>query len=326
MLLHRKPNDPKMVYLDQFQWINLSLAYHQKSGGKQFAAALEDVQEAVEQNQARFPLSDSHVTETMKHGNLERRQRLARVMAEVSQGWSIAPLHIVTPQELLPELSKAFNKPVVLTPTVVFGQGIEFAFGAPLRVPVLLKLLNSLEPAKRQKGIELLAFLLSHPDENTRKPNIDKYNTTMNEIAQSFEEVRGAVQGRDRDLRQRAYLARQIYDDLKDRQNEFHEALAQLGLTFEDFLNLGRDGIENFYKEIPTLHAFTTLKARRNDQFSETYTANDLNDLSFLSVAIPYCDIVVTEEQWVIFAKDKGLDQLYNTVLISKLEELSDYL
>src|SRR6266702_2905312 len=115
-----------MVYLDQFQWINLSLAYHQRSGGKRFAAAFEDVQEAVEQNQARFPLSDSHVTETMKHGNLESRQRLARVMAEVSQGWSIAPLHIVTPQELMPELSKAFNKSVVLTPPVVFGQGIEF--------------------------------------------------------------------------------------------------------------------------------------------------------------------------------------------------------
>ncbi len=160
MFLHRKPNDPKMVYLDQFQWINLSKAYYQRSDWKRFAAALEDVREAVAQKRARFPLSDSHVTETMKHGDLKRRQRLALVMAEISQGWSIAPLHTVTPQELLPELAKTFHKPPILTPPIVFGQGIEFAFGAQLRVPEFLKLLNSSDPWKRQKGIRLLASLL----------------------------------------------------------------------------------------------------------------------------------------------------------------------
>lgn len=98
MFLHRKPNDPKMVYLDQFQWINLSKAYYQRSDWKRFAAALEDVREAVAQKRAGFPLSDSHVTEMMKHGDLKRRQRLALVMAEISQGWSIAPLHTVTPR------------------------------------------------------------------------------------------------------------------------------------------------------------------------------------------------------------------------------------
>ena len=159
-----------------------------------------------------------------------------------------------------------------------------------------------------------------------RKPAIDKYNTTMNEIAQSFDNVRDAVKGRDRDLRQRAYLARQVYEDLKDLQNDFHQELAQLGLTFEDFLDLGKHGIEKFYEEAPSLHVFTTLKARKNNQFSETYTANDLNDISFLSVAVPYCDIVVTEEQWVRFTKEKKLDQKYNTVMISKLKELSNYL
>ena len=162
MLLHQKPNTPKMIYLDQFQWINISLAYYQNPRGTQFTQVLQLLQSALDRKLVRFPISDSHIIETMKNGDIARRKRLAHVMAELSQGWTIAPLQAVTPQELNPALSIAFHKPIVFTSPVVFGQGIEFALGAPIHAPRLIQLLNSSDERKKNWGIRIFEMLLAN--------------------------------------------------------------------------------------------------------------------------------------------------------------------
>src|ERR1700736_3455317 len=91
MLMHPKPNTPLTVYLDQMQWIYLGRAYHQQLGGAGYEITLKKVQNAVKHKTVRFPLSDVHVLETMKRGDKSQRQRLAQVMAELSEGWAIAP-------------------------------------------------------------------------------------------------------------------------------------------------------------------------------------------------------------------------------------------
>jgi hypothetical protein len=100
MLMHQKPNTPLMVYLDQNKWIDLGLAYHQHPRGACFATTLRKVQNAVKQKAARFPFSSIHVLEMMKMGDISRRQRLAQVIAEFSEGWTIAQQEKVSPSEL----------------------------------------------------------------------------------------------------------------------------------------------------------------------------------------------------------------------------------
>jgi hypothetical protein len=53
---------------------------------------------------------------------------------------------------------------------------------------------------------------------------------------------------------------------------------------------------------------------------------NDLTDLLFLAVAIPYCDIVVTERFWADIARRTTLLETYSTVVLTNLAELPDYL
>src|SRR5579864_2841188 len=115
MLIHRKPNLPLTVYLDQMQWINLGRAYHQRPDGAPFEAALKKVQNGVQKKTARFPFSSVHVLETMKMGDMSRRQRLAQVIAEISEGWTIAQWEKVNPVELSMSVPKAFNKPPLNT-------------------------------------------------------------------------------------------------------------------------------------------------------------------------------------------------------------------
>ena len=47
-----------------------------------------------------------------------------------------------------------------------------------------------------------------------------------------------------------------------------------------------------------------------------------LLNVAYLSKAIPYCDIVVTEKKWVSLAKHAKLDKLYDTILLSKVDDL----
>jgi len=49
---------------------------------------------------------------------------------------------------------------------------------------------------------------------------------------------------------------------------------------------------------------------------------SDLWDMA-LSIAIPYCDIVVTERSWCGIAKDAGLDELYGTSIVHRPYDLA---
>ena len=43
-------------------------------------------------------------------------------------------------------------------------------------------------------------------------------------------------------------------------------------------------------------------------------------------MAIPYCDIVVTEKMWTDIAKKERLDKIYNTSILNSLKDLSKIL
>ena len=47
-----------------------------------------------------------------------------------------------------------------------------------------------------------------------------------------------------------------------------------------------------------------------------------MNDMDALTRAIVYCDIVVTERQWVDLVRRGRLDAKYDTIVISDLREL----
>ncbi len=327
MLIHRKPNEPLAVYIDQMQWINLGRAYHQRPDGASFEAALKKIQNAVQKKTARIPFSREHVLETMKMGDAARRQRLAQVIAELSEGWTIAPWEKVNPVELTMSVPKAFNKPPLINSPLVFGRGIEFAFGEPVHVRSIIDSLDSPIELKKRMAIQFLAIILSSPYESLRKPGIDNYNARMNATADDADRIRKLVRNHNKDLRYRAFTARHVYDFFRVRQRELMESLAQIGLRIDDFFDsLGKDGLTKFFEDMPTTDIMMNLRNQRNNQFEKVISANDLNDLSFLAVAIPYCDVVITEKQWVDLAKRKGFDRKYNTVLLSDLAELANYI
>jgi hypothetical protein len=68
------------------------------------------------------------------------------------------------------------------------------------------------------------------------------------------------------------------------------------------------------------------LVTLRNIQQDKKIDENDWADLRYLMIALPYADIVVTENFWQDLIKKSKLDKKYQTVVLRKISELSEYI
>jgi hypothetical protein len=121
--------EPLWIYLDQNKWIDLARAYYSRADGARFTATLHRLQQAIEHDGARVPVSSDNIVEIVKNGNADRRQRLAHVMATISQTRTVAPQHAITPYEIDASLSNIFPSPLQPVRPPVFGKGVQFAYG-----------------------------------------------------------------------------------------------------------------------------------------------------------------------------------------------------
>jgi len=66
------------------------------------------------------------------------------------------------------------------------------------------------------------------------------------------------------------------------------------------------------------------LHVLRDSDKGKAVHRNDTNDMAFLSIAVPYCDIIVTEKYWAHQLISNGYDKKYNTTILTDLTELTD--
>lgn len=116
----------------------------------------------------------------------------------------------------------------------------------------------------------------------------------------------------------RALLA----DSVADLIPVLNEHIDARNVTAHELYDLGADGITEFLKNIPTRHVLFELRRARHAQRHHNWTANDLNDLAALTVAVVYCDVVVTENLWTDLLRRSKLDACYDTIVLSDLAEL----
>jgi hypothetical protein len=100
------------------------------------------------------------------------------------------------------------------------------------------------------------------------------------------------------------------------------EALSCAGIGNEEFLSLSADEMMDFLFDLPSRHVDYELHRLRHEDPQLKREVGDLEDLAALSVAVAYCDIVVTERHWVHLARRAGLDERYNTRMLSNVCDL----
>jgi hypothetical protein len=78
--------------------------------------------------------------------------------------------------------------------------------------------------------------------------------------------------------------------------------------------------------QIPTVDVLVGVGEATARDTNQPTKPNDLWDLSFLSVAVPYFDAVVTERTWVHHAISLGLHSRYNCHVLGRLTDLTAHL
>lgn len=307
----------KYVYLDQMKWIDLSRAVWGKAQGAVFERILKHADAMVKCSKVCFPLSSAHVIETNKSNKADQRERLAGVMIALSRGVVIRPSSFLVQAELARAMHVAFDKTPPATGITAFGRGIEDAFGENIARDLAI----SQERADRLKQVldtpdGWMLFLAS--DDEFRLPSIESHRAIGKDAAERLNAALKASGPPDLEGYRRAYAVglTMLFDQDLDR------LLGKLGLGKGDFLGLGGERLLKFWQSVPCLDVEMELSVQRNLQRDRPAEPNDYIDISFLSVAIPYCDVVVTEKFWVDLARRRALDSKYETHIINDLHEL----
>jgi hypothetical protein len=313
------------VYLDQNKWIEIARVLTAGTASE----VVTMIYAAVERGYASFPLSGGHVFETWKAASAARRHALAPAMATISMNHTIAAPSKLLPGELDHAFKRRFGRPLSPLPIVPFGWGLAHSFGQP--VPQLSDETRAMlrEDYPNMSEQELTALiemvLLAGPPEDLPVEGIaqpplqfaEAFATEENEQVQRFSE-----HGADKDLRRRAVAARAMID-IKE---PIEGAQARANVSTAEFFALGQDGATELMLDLPSRAPGLEMMWWQHDNPQTEWTPNDLNDIAYLSAAVAYCDVVVTERKWTHILNQSGVADRFHTTVTSKLDDLTELL
>lgn len=115
--------------------------------------------------------------------------------------------------------------------------------------------------------------------------------------------------------------------DLGSIQGPVTEALNHIGMTWDAFIvQTSPSELTDFVDDLPTRNVTNLMRSVKLRQTQQNWELNDFNDLAALPVAAVYCDVVVTEKQWVHWMRQGDVDKRYKTKLLSDTAGLADVL
>lgn len=124
--------------------------------------------------------------------------------------------------------------------------------------------------------------------------------------------------GRLRDV----VAAREVWYELSDI---VEAALERRGLAWGDVLD-DRESMRRFTEVMPSTYVAIALKTTRHRDATLRWTANDINDIDALSLAVPYCDVVVTEKFAHHVLAVSRVAERTNTIVLRRLPDLLEHL
>lgn len=312
--------EPRFVYLDQNHWIYLAQDYWgkpHKPDHKGLAARLLD---AVKSDRVRLPLSTIHFIEHLRAESAARRHRLAQVFDRFSRGWHMASWSSVLPVEIHRAVANALGERSTMPRPEVFGKGFLFGLGPKERALLLegrteqqLNLLQSITALP-----EAILDLLTYPNEAGRGRQNAMVIESSRANAAAVEELRSLRKSHSTEVHRRAQYAGYMLH----HQELIFPALDAIGRTRDEFLSLGLEGLTAFWSSVPSLDVDCELTLYRDRQWSKSVNPNDVRDIGHLALAIPYCEVVVTERFWARAAEETGLAKKYGTVVCTDLTEV----
>ena len=338
--LLRLPSDAaKIVYLDLNHWIYLAQAASGFPQNKSAANALEACRAARSACTALFVLSGTHYAEMLKIRDPAQRRALADVMEELTDFAALVSRVVVMELELTAMLDPFAREPSPLPMIPLIGRGARHTAGRQSGLKIMGPSGDETDRARERIGAKAFDDLVVQANlllerSVLRGPTDDEVENlsalgwnpeavtevaerrAAEERAQSLRLDGGGTwrHGRLRDL----VSAREL---LIEFQNILPRALAERGLVLSDVIS-DQQSARAFVRAMPSTEVSIALKTAWHRNRDKQWTANDVYDIDAMSLAVPYCDIVVTEKACHHALEVAHLGKRMHTALLRKLEDL----
>lgn len=333
----------RSIYLDLNHWIGLAQADTGHRNGSRYESLLSVARSLADSSDVIFPLAGQHYMEMAAIKNPRQRSDIASVMRELSGYRTLLCRSSVMQLEVEAALDSILGlRPAAWVPLTPTNRGFGHAFGIEGKVRI------SKEPA--EAGDETRSSWPGGPDaydtlvENLqlesewrmlRGPLDDELEQLDNlgyrpETARCIQTQRAQQEiqqagrfnddprwrrGRIRDV----ILARYVVVELFDLLNEGLEARnTAFGEVFSD----NREVPRSFVDAMPSgdVHVSLHVEAHRNAQ--APWTPNDIFDIDSLSIAVPFCDVVLTDRRRARDLIESGCAERLGTKVFATPEEL----
>jgi hypothetical protein len=325
-------NGVTRIYLDQNKWIDLARAATGHASGARFVPALQSARAAVAAGRASFPLDLYRYSETWKRGDARSRNDVIDVMLELSQHDTIALARDVLPGELETSLRKLLALPPEPTEFGVFGTGLRHIVGDAVNWPTadLAKLDESERAMIAGREAEFERAYAQAFDAHLFRvaPQAVPFIGATRSAA-SIDEQYAAYENQLGDEIRRRGLQGDLIDvavrasDLRDIRGAVSDALARHGRDWDEFVaQLDPESTVAFVDSLPSRYVTNAMRSAKLRQSQQKWEAHDFNDVLALSVAGVYCDVVVTEKQWVHRLHAAGVDSRFDTELLRDVAAL----
>ncbi len=333
------PADKILIYLDLNHWISLAQAALGHPQGTRHLKILEACRGAKATGRVHFALSSTHYQELNKIKNPTQRRTVADVVEELSEFDTLAGRFVLMELELAAILDPLSGDHSRLQSVPLLGKGVLRTVGQKGRLRIMGPSGDTTEEFRSNMGAEEFDRIVSEAylifeqsvlrgPTDEQIPELSKFGwkpRAASEVANARAEQEKELQsiltadehwrrGRLRDI----VLAREW---LIEFQNLLPRALEERNLRLSDVAG-DRESARALIRSMPSTEVSTELKMAWHRNRDKQWSANDIYDIDALSVAVPYCDIVVTEKACCHVLVAAGLSTRMNTVLLRDLADL----
>ena len=304
-----------IVFLDQNKWVDLARVVNGTPREPTHIEAYRQIKEAVSQGQLIAPLSMSHVIETCRQNDVQKRRAVAQVQADFSRGYVYRSRQQRFRLELGAALSRAFRtqgSPIVWSDVIVPGFMRAFSpLDTPAEIAAQARINAHMPPAE-----QYVDFVVNQPDE-TRRLAIQKFSEGNAELLARMEKRHAAAQAESPDLRYRIYFVTLLQDHL----DEINAALRDMGRTWKQLVALGDETMRQFFENVPMLYIESQL-ARRLEGERRPLKQNDLLDMQSFCAAVPYSRALIAENHFVSLSTQAGLHRKYGVRIATQFDAI----
>lgn len=353
-ILRPPPEQVSLVYLDQNHWINLAKAAVGHPGGAPYQVALDALREARAADRIVVPLSLTHIMETVSNQNRRQRGDLATVMEELSGFLALLPRDVVMKAELEAVLDVVGRpRPTAYVPVPLIGLGTPFAYGRRGRFYARRgdedmteelrrenpELAAEMEQRFREAERDLDRAILRRPIDDAEEARLRGHGWQPS-TAQAIAEDRAQQEREQADRLSDATLVagdktRWRKDRLRDvtrgryvvveLMDMLQEGLGVRGLEIEDVWS-DVDSSRRLVDAMPSADVCVSLMTEYHRNPHTAWKPNDIFDIDALSIAVAYCDVVVTDKKACHELHVSDVPDRLETPVFWKLDDLVAWL